>query len=127
MAYASAYRHIYAALIAALKRNGVYVGNGAECPRVELHSFNEQQSLDKGGSVRVVSCTMESMSAKSPDEVVKLNEDNLRCLASTSITGDVFAVVGIVPTQLTDLTEVSDSKPILYRLLQTLDIYIQQL
>ena len=126
MAYKSAYKFIYKALRDALVRTGVPVGGTASYPRVELHSFIESQALDKEGRVRVISCTMESMSDTSLEDCVYLNEINLERLENITTVGADFTIIGIIPNQLQDLSETTDTKNILYRQLQSLDITIEQ-
>ena len=127
MAYKSAYKFIYKALRDALVRTGVVVGETASSARVELHSFIESQALDKTGKVRQVSCVMESMSNVSLEDSVYLNEINLQRIQGLSTQDTDFRIVGIIPNQLQDLTEASDSERIIYRQLQSLDITIEQI
>jgi hypothetical protein len=125
--YKSSYKTIYAALVTTLTRTGVNVGGTAGYPRVEIHSFVENPPSDKGGSVRVLTCVVESMSTASAVAASQLNDDNLQLLGGFAYSGEQFKVVGLVPTQLQDLTETSDPQQIIYRVLQTIDIYVQQL
>lgn len=127
MAYASAYKFLSTFLNAALAREGVAVGNTAGYPRVEIHDFTEQQPIDKALSVRVISCVVESISIVSPEEAEQMNADNLTQIEESGIVGTEFTFVGAVPTQLTETTEATDTAPALYRVLQTIDFYIQQL
>ena len=126
MASKSAYRFAYKALKAALTRTGVVIGRTSGYPRVELHSFTEGEGLDKGGAVRTVACIVESMSATSLDAAVTLNEGNLAALASLAAEDNDFRICGWRPTQLQDLTEATDTKAVLYRQLQNIEIFIQQ-
>ena len=127
--YSSSYQTIAAALASALSREGVFVGGTAGYPRVELHSFVENAPTDKGSAVRVISCVVESMSNRSAEQAAALNADNLTVLAEFRYEDDgkTFRVFGVVPTQLQELTETSDPQMFLYRVLQTIDIYVQQL
>lgn len=128
MAYKSSYKFIYKALKTALERQGVPVGGTSKIPRVELHSFIESQALDKEGRVRQISCVMESMSNVSLEDSEYLNAVNLEKLAAIgNIDDNNFSLLGIIPNQLQDLTEASDSDSIIYRQLQSLDITIEQL
>lgn len=124
--YTSAYRYAYKALRDRLTRTGVVVGTTAGYPRVELHSFTEAERLDKGDSVRVISCVMESISNKSIDEAGAMNEDNLELLQGYTDTGAGFGIFGVVPRTLTDLTGSDDSQKIIYRQIQNLDIFISK-
>lgn len=125
--YKASYKDICVALYSALAREGVKVGNTADIPRVELHTFIEGQTQDKGGAVRVITCTMESLSPASPEAAADLNAGNLTALDGFTYQGENFRVFGVIPTQLNELTETSDPQAIVYRVLQTIDIYVQQL
>lgn len=127
MAYKTAYKFIYGSLVAALQRTGVKVGTTAGYPRVELHSFIENQPLDKEGKVRQISCVMESMSDTSLEDAIYLNEINLEKVMPLETENTQFRILGVLPTQLQDLTETLETKAILYRQLQSLDITIEQL
>lgn len=127
MAYKTAYKFIYGSLVAALQRQGVKVGTTAGYPRVELHSFIENQSLDKEGKVRQISCVMESISDTSLEDAIYLNEINLEKVMPLETENTQFRILGVLPTQLQDLTETLETKAILYRQLQSLDITIEQL
>ena len=124
--YRSSYKPLAQALHAALAREGVYVGSTAGYPRVECHSFIENAPLDKDGSVRVLACTVESMSTVSPEAAAAMNAENLERLGSFEFEDSDFRVLGIVPTQFQDMTETSDPQKILHRALQSIDIYVQQ-
>lgn len=123
---ASAYKAVYSAIVSKLTRTGVSVGRTAGYPRVEVHSITENERMDKGGSVRVLALTVESMTTSSLVAADTLNEGNLALLDTMNGTrAGAFRIVGIVPTQLQDLTETSDTQRIIYRLLQGLDIYVE--
>ena len=51
-------------LMRAMQRKGVYVGSSPGYPRAEIVSVNEQSTLDKGGDVRQVLVTIDSMSVR---------------------------------------------------------------
>lgn len=128
MIYRSSQGEVYKAIRARLTRKGVAVGETAGYPRVEVHSFTENAPTDKDGRVRVVSCVVESMSVTSYGHSVSMNEENLaRLLAGDwHVLGNTFEVLGVVPDQLTELTESLDTKEILYRQLQRFNITIWQ-
>lgn len=128
MMYKSSQGEIYKAMRSRLARKGVAVGETAGYPRVEIHSFTENAPTDKDGRVRVVSCVVESMSVTSYGHSVSMNEENLaRLLAGDWHTlGNAFQVLGVVPDQLTELTESLETKEILYRQLQRVNITIWQ-
>lgn len=122
----SAYRDLYSAVVARLSRAGVNVGGTAGYPRVEVHSIREQERLDKEGALRQVTLTVESMSDSSLTEAVTMNEDNLRLLTETELEIEDWGCLGVTPGQLQDMTESTDSKKILYRLLQEVSVYLER-
>ncbi len=127
--YKSAYKFIAEALRTTLSagRTGIYFGGTAAYPRVECHTFIENPPQDKGDSVRVVSVIVESISIKSAADAAQMNADNLALLGDLSAADTDFKVIGTVPTQLQEIPETSDTQKILYRVLQSIDIYVQQL
>jgi hypothetical protein len=122
----SAYDAVYSAVVSRLTRAGVTVGKTAFLPRIEVHSITEGNRQDKGGAVRVVSLTVESMSNASLGAATEMNEKNLKLLTQSPLSMTGWDFVGVVPDQLQDLTESSDSDKIVYRLLQSVDIYVQK-
>ena len=128
MMYKSSQGEIYKALRRQLVRKGVAVGETAGYPRVEIHSFTENAPTDKDGRVRVVSCVVESMSVTSYGHSVSMNEENLDRLLADGwhVLGKGFTILGVVPDQLTELTESLETKEILYRQLQRVNITIWQ-
>lgn len=128
MIYRSSQGEVYKAMRARLARKGIAVGETAGYPRVEVHSFTENAPTDKDGRVRVVSCVVESMSVTSYGHSVSMNEENLSRLLTGDwhTLGNTFKVLGVVPDQLTELTESLETKEILYRQLQRVNITIWQ-
>ena len=122
----SAYGDVYSALKARLDRPGVRVGGTAGYPRVEIHSIREGERQDKDGALRTVTLTVESVSKSSLGEAVAMNDDNLRLLTETELEIDGWDCLGVVPTQLQDLSETSDSAKILYRILQELNVFLEK-
>lgn len=122
----SGYRDIYGAVVARLTRTGVVVGSTAKYPRVEVHSIREQDRLDKEGALRQINLTVESISNSSLAQAVTMNEDNLRLLTETELEIEGWNVLGVLPVQLQDLTESSDTNKIIYRLLQELVIFLEK-
>lgn len=129
MSYKSAQGQLYKALRNQLLRPGVPVGETADYPRVEIHSFIEDAPTDKDSIVRSITCTVESMSVTSYGESVMMNEVNLEKLQEDGwqAIGGGFTVLSVQPDQLTELTETLDTQEILYRQLQRLKITIWQL
>ena len=122
----SGYRTIYNALVAQLTRQGVTIGKTAKYPRVEIHSIREQERLDKDGALRQINVTVESISNRSLGEATTMNEDNLRLLTENELELIGWTCLGILPVQLQDMTESSDTNKIIYRLLQEVTIYLEK-
>lgn len=121
----SALGAVYKGIVARLTRKGVNVGGTASYPRVEVHSVTEQEPLDKGGTVRSISCIVESISEDRMAEVVGLNEGNLEQLSMALNLGADWRIIGIQQGQLQQITETSETNKILYRLLQNITVYVQ--
>lgn len=122
----SALGNVYKAIRSALTRTGVYVGETADYPRVEIHSITESEWLDKG-SLKTVSCIVECISDKRIADVFEMNAENLRRMLESQLNLDKgWMVVGVIPGQLQSLTETTETKEILYRLLQNVTIYVQR-
>ena len=122
----SAYQTVYAALVSALTREGVYVGGTARYPRVEINSLREQERLDKEGALREMTVSIDCISSKSLAQAVTMNEDNLKLLTQDPLNvGDKWVYLGVIPTQLRDLVETSDSQKILYRIIQDFSLFLE--
>lgn len=128
MSYKSAQGPLYKALRGQLVSATIPVGETADFPRVEIHSFTENTPQDKDGKVRQLSCIVESLSVKSYGDAVAMNERNLERLQEDGwhALGKGFTILSIVPDQLTELTETLETKEILYRQLQRITILIWQ-
>ena len=127
MAYRSAQGEVYKALRKQLLRDGLPVGETANYPRIEIHSFTENAPTDKDGMVRTLSCVVESMSVKSYGDAVTMNAGNLERLLEDGWGIDKgFTILGITPDQLTELTETLETQEILYRQLQRINVLIWQ-
>lgn len=126
--YRSSQGEVYKALRRQLMRDGVAVGETADYPRVEIHSFAENTPQDKDGMVRTLSCIVESMSVQSYGHSVAMNEYNLSKILEDGwhVLGNGMTILGVVPDQLTELTETLDTKEILYRQLQRINLTIWQ-
>lgn len=125
--FISALGGVFKALRSALTRTGVHVGETAGYPRIEIHSITESEWLDKG-TLKTVSCTVECMSDQRIHDILDMNEENLRRMLGQALMLDNgWTVIGIVPGQLQELTETTDTKAILYRLLQSVTIYVQRI
>ena len=127
--YKSSQGEVYKALRRQMVRDGVAGGETAGYPRVEIHSFVENAPQDKDGMVRTLSCIVESMSVQSYGHSVAMNEENLARILEAGewhVLGNGMTILGVVPDQLTELTETLDTKEILYRQLQRINLTIWQ-
>ena len=123
----SALGAVFKGLRATLTRSGVNVGGTADYPRVEIHSVTESEWLDKG-TIKRITCVVECISNKRMTDVLDMNEENLRRMLSNSLMlSSEWNVFGIVPGQAQELTEVSETNAILYRLMQNVTIYVQRI
>lgn len=123
----SALGAVFKALRGALTRSGVNVGGTADYPRIEIHTITESEWLDKTQSLKRITCVVECMSAKRMYDVLEMNEENLKRLLSDSLSlGDGWHIVGIETGQAQELTETTETQPILYRLMQNVTIYVER-
>ena len=123
----SGYGPVYSAVIARLSRPGVKVGGTAGYPRVEVHSIQEGARMDKEGQVRQITLTIESIGNASLAATVTMNEDNLELITSELVLPDGWRCFGVIPGQLQDLTETADYAKIIYRLLQSVTIFVERI
>lgn len=122
----SALGAVYKGLVARLTRKGVKVGGTASYPRVEVHSVVENEPLDKGGYVRVITCVVECMSEDRMADVMQMNDDNLGLILSDSLQlGAPWTIISVQRGQLQELTEKTETNKILYRLLQNVTVYVE--
>ena len=122
----SVYKPIYTALVTQLATGGITVGGKASYPRVEIHTIQEQQRQDKDGALRQINLTVESISDSSLNEAVIMNDKVLKFLTRDDLSITGWTCIGILPGQLQDLTETTDSKKILYRLMQEFVIFMEK-
>ncbi len=127
--HTSAYGALRASVVSCLKAAGMKVGGTAGYPRVEVHTITENQRLDKEGAVRSLSLTIESISDCSMVASSEMNEKAMEALTVEGALsmGEGWSVLDVVPDQLQELPEVSDSAKILYRTLQGYDIMVERL
>ena len=117
----------YKALVARLTRKGVHVGGTGAYPRVEVHSVIENPPMDKGGSIKSLTCTVECISEDRLASVLQMNADNLDLLLKDSLQIDQpWHIIGIDAGLAQQLTETSDTNAIIYRLIQDLTIYVER-
>lgn len=124
----TAYRAVFAALVARLTREGLHIGGTAEYPRVEVHSFVEGEPMDKFGSVRVISATVESMTTDSMVTCSQINDENMGLLQRPLDLNDRgFTCFGIMARQIQDLQETSDTQKSIFRLLISVDVFVEKI
>lgn len=82
--------------------------------------------MDKEGAVRQITATIESIGNASLAATVQMNEDNLALLTSELVLPDGWVCFGVIPGQLQDMTEAADSAKIIYRLLQSVTIFVER-
>ena len=125
--HTSAYGELYAAVVRRLSRPGVRVGRGADMPRVEVYGITEGERMDKEGALRELAITVESISNTSLPDAIAMNEENLALLTGGKLElAEGWDCVGFVPEQLQDLSEVTDSQKIVYRIIQSFRCYVER-
>ena len=126
--HTSAYSPLYAAVVKCLGDAGLKVGGTAGYPRVEVHSISEGQRMDKEGAVRSLALTTEAISDRSLFASKEMNETAMAALTAEGAldAGEDWRVLDVVPDQLTDLPEASDSARILYRTQQTYEVWVER-
>lgn len=125
----SAYKAVQVALADLLTRAGVYVGTTSGYPRIEIHSVSENERLDKNGDLRVITATIECITTDSIAHAHRLNEENLQLLNDNQLQtqSNGFKVIGVIAQQMQDLPETSDTQNTLYRILQSIEFYVERL
>lgn len=127
MSIDSAYKALRAALTSTLTRGAVFVGSTSGYPRVEIHSITENERTDKAGNVRRLTATIETITTDSLVHAHELNAENLALLENLQQAGvGLFTIIGIVPDQLQDLTETADAQNTLYRIMQTVECWVER-
>lgn len=84
--------------------------------------------MDKEGIVRAITCIVESMSEDKIADVMQMNEGNLEHLVAQALNlGESWRIIDMMPGQLQQITESTETNKILYRLLQNLTIYVERI
>lgn len=118
---------VFKALRAALLRKDVHVGDTAGYPRVEVHSITEGEPLDKGDTIRSLTCVVESIAEIRLADTLAMNDENLARLLSDNIGIEApWHIIGIVRGQAQQITEASETSAILYRLIQNITVFIEK-
>lgn len=113
-------------LTKAMQRRGILVGSSPDYPRAEISSVNEQDTLDKGGSVRRIIVTIDSMSAKSLGEAMDISQSNLDKIKLANSEMEHFAIIGVTESTANTMEEMSDTKAVLYRVINNLTFYLSE-
>jgi hypothetical protein len=68
------------------------------------------------------------MSEDKMADVMQMNEGNLERLVAQALNlGESWRIIDIIPGQLQELTESTETNKILYRLLQNITVYVERL
>lgn len=123
MAFISIQGKVFRFLRSKLIREGVFIGESAGYPRVELHTFTEGEPLDKDGQMRELTCQMESLSVQSYGEAVAMNEENLvRVISEDEEAFEDISISGVIFQQLTESIDSLDTNEVLYRQISSIKI-----
>nr|DAI60455.1 MAG TPA: hypothetical protein [Caudoviricetes sp.] len=111
-------------LMQAMRRSGVIVGGSAGYPRAEIVSVNEQSVLDKGGEVRQVLVTIDSMSNKGLGEAFEINQNNLDRIKDADDSTSSYQILGVTEGNTTAREDMSDTQVVFYRVTNNLTFYL---
>lgn len=111
-------------LMQAMRRQGVIVGGSAGYPRAEIVSVNEQSVLDKGGEVRQVLVTIDSMSNKGLGEAFEINQNNLDRIKDADDSTSSYQILGVAEGNTTAREDMSDTQVVFYRVTNNLTFYL---
>lgn len=111
-------------LMQAMRRQGVIVGGSAGYPRAEIVSVNEQSVLDKGGEVRQVLVTIDSMSNKGLGEAFEINQKNLDRIKDADDSTPNYQILGVAEGNTTAREDMSDTQVVFYRVTNNLTFYL---
>lgn len=111
-------------LMQAMQRKGVIVGGSAGYPRAEIVSVNEQSVLDKGGEVRQVLVTIDSMSNKGLGEAFEINQNNLDRIKDADDSTSSYQILGVAEGNTTAREDMSDTQVVFYRVTNNLTFYL---
>lgn len=111
-------------LTQAMQRQGVIVGGSAGYPRAEIVSVNEQSVLDKGGEVRQVLVTIDSMSNKGLGEAFEINQHNLDRIKDADDSTSSYQILGVTEGNTTAREDMSDTQVVFYRVTNNLTFYL---
>lgn len=121
----SAYKDLVASLTSALMRPGISVGSTSGYPRVEIHSVTENMRLDKAGRLRMLTASIESITNDSMVKAHMMNEANLELLQDLKIDKDFRLIGEPIADQMQVISETADAQNTLYRVIQTVNFYVE--
>ena len=121
----SAYKDLVASLTSALMRPGINVGSTSGYPRVEIHSVTENMRLDKAGRLRMLTASIESITNDSMVKAHMMNEANLELLQDLKIDKDFRLIGEPIADQMQAIAETADAQNTLYRVIQTVNFYVE--
>lgn len=113
-------------LVKAMTRDGVLVGEAPEYPRAEITSVNEQDALDKGGEVRQVAVTIDSMSSRSLGEAMDVSAGNLAGIRAAEDMTENFRILGVTESTASTMEDMTETSAVLYRVINNLTFYLQK-
>lgn len=122
--YSQACDELFRHLTQAMQRPGVIVGGSAGYPRAEIVSVNEQSVLDKGGEVRQVLVTIDSMSNKGLGEAFEINQNNLDRIKDADDSTPNYQILGVTEGNTTAREDMSDTQVVFYRVTNNLTFYL---
>ena len=123
---AQACDELFKHLTKAMQRKGVLIGGSPDYPRAEISNVNEQDTLDKGGSVRSIIITIDSMSAKSLGEALEISQANLDRIRAAQDETEHFRILGVTESTTNTMEETSETKVVLYRVINNLTFYLSE-
>lgn len=129
--FLSALKSVYKGIYGKLNTNrgaiGVpSVGMTANPNRVELHSWEEGEPMDKENGVRQISLTLESMCDTSLPDAFQWAEKSIgMILESNGIVTTGFNIIGTIVQNISQTTELSDSANTIFKVLVTFRVYVQ--
>ena len=113
-------------LTKAMRREGVSIGGTPGYPRAEISSVNEQDALDKGGEVRQITVTIDSMSSRSLGEAMDISQTNLDRIKDAEDETESFRILGVTESTASTMEDMSDTQAVLYRLINNLTFYLSE-
>ncbi len=123
---AQACDELFRHLTRAMRRGGVNIGGTPGYPRAEISTVNEQAPLDKGGSVRQVAVTIDSMSSRSLGEAMGISQASLDRIRDAEDVTEHFRILGVTESTASTMEDMSDTQAVLYRVINNLTFYLSE-